>query len=431
MPEHIPTDPNPTLSNLSGLEGVYGDQLKEDQSQLADVNQDIANIPQFTEQEPRINPNGVMATMPFLIGLAALGGSFAGVHAKTMLSATNGMTKGLIQGNQKAYEDAHERYQESYRRYIDKHQQQLQIYNEMRQVYKGRVDADLRALEIARKATGDQTKVDQNALHGWQWEQEQAAKLKDAEEKKRHDMATEPGASTPGTGKAPVGFEWDPEKPGALRPIKGGPKDPSAPGVAGAREAVFIGRMTTSANEALKDVSNIVKLPISSETGIFGSVEQGKTLTDSPKAALANTMTSQESQLYQVMAAGVQRNLASIEAVGLMPSGSLTHQMDAVIFRPGDTGITKLSKLAQIRQIAEGALEIIVSNPRVSSSEKDKVHQIIDGYRKAIPWTNEDVIQLQQSSNPRATIQDFMGAEMGGAQSLNIEDLVKKYGKPQ
>lgn len=192
MPEPIPAaDPNPTLSNLSGLEGVYGDQLKEDQSALADVNHDIANVPQFTEQEPRINPNGVMATMPFLVGLAALGGSFAGVHAKTMLSATNGMTKGLIQGNQKAYHDARERYQDSYQRYIDKHRQQLQIYNEMRQVYKGRVDADLRALEIARKATGDQTKVDQNALHGWQWEQENARKLEETEERQRHNRATE------------------------------------------------------------------------------------------------------------------------------------------------------------------------------------------------------------------------------------------------
>lgn len=216
MPNPItPPESNPTLSNLSGMAEPYQQQLEQDQDSLAGVNQDISKIPDFTEQQPQINRNGVMATAPILIGLAALGGGLAKVHAKTMLNATNGMMKGLIQGNQKAYEDARVQYDDRYQKYLDKYKTQLQIFNEMRQVYKGRVDADLRALEIARKATGDQTKVDANSVKQWQWEQDHTSKLENAEEARRHNMATESNTSVVNTERQrhDVAIE---NKPGAV-----------------------------------------------------------------------------------------------------------------------------------------------------------------------------------------------------------------------
>ncbi|HKS76671.1 MAG TPA: hypothetical protein VJQ82_25880, partial [Terriglobales bacterium] len=150
------------------------------------VSQDLASIPQFDPAKeeagaPQINRNGVMATMPMLIGLAALGGKVAGVHPKIMLGAVNGMTKGLIQGNEKAYQDAKQKYDDAYQRYMDKYKQQMAIYKEMQQVYKGQVNADLKALEISLRATGYQGKVDQETLKAWQWTQDHSVKLEKAE----------------------------------------------------------------------------------------------------------------------------------------------------------------------------------------------------------------------------------------------------------
>ncbi|MBF9666383.1 hypothetical protein IAI38_11655, partial [Streptococcus pseudopneumoniae] len=85
-------------------------------------------------------------------------------------------------------------------------------------------------------------------------------------------------------------------------------------------------------------------------------------ILDATKEVLANKLTSQEVQSYNVMSTGFQRALASIEAAGLMPTGQLTHQMDAVIFKEGDTNFTKLQKLAQTRQIVEEGLETALSN---------------------------------------------------------------------
>lgn len=191
-----PPDLQGALSQISGNGTNALQSLQEDQAKLEGSNQDLANIPAFdpnAEQQsaPQINRNGVMATMPMLIGLAALGGKVAGIHPRVMLNSVNGMTKGLIQGNQQYYTDAKAKYDDAYQKYMDKYKQQFQIYKEMQQVYKGQVNADLKALEISLRATGYQGKVDQETLKAWQWTQDHTLKLQNAEETKRSHMANE------------------------------------------------------------------------------------------------------------------------------------------------------------------------------------------------------------------------------------------------
>lgn len=197
-----PPDLTGALSQISGSGAGALQNLQEDQSKLEGVNQDLAATPSFDQQPPQINRNGVMSTMPMLIGLAALGGKVAGIHPKVMLNSVNGMTKGLIQGNEKAYTDAKAKYDEAYQRYIDKYKQQVQIYKEMQQVYKGQVNADLKALEISLRATGYQGKVDQETLKAWQWTQDHTMKLESAEESKRYHMASEDALRTAAGAKA-------------------------------------------------------------------------------------------------------------------------------------------------------------------------------------------------------------------------------------
>lgn len=176
---------DPALASIGSMAGPLQGQLQDDTQSLEGLNSDVKSLPQFEGQEPLPNQQGMMSSMPLLIGLATVGGKLAGVHAKTMLEGINGMTKGTIQGNQQAYTEAKQRYDDSYTRWLDKHKAMLQVYNEMRQVYKGRVDADLRALEIARKAVGDDAKIDEHSVKNWQWEQDYARKLE--EDKRKQD----------------------------------------------------------------------------------------------------------------------------------------------------------------------------------------------------------------------------------------------------
>ena len=91
-----------------------------------------------------------------------------------------------------------------------------------------------------------------------------------------------------------------------------------------------------------------------------------------------------------------------------MPTGQLTHQMDAVIFKEGDTNFTKLQKLAQTRQIVEAGLETTVSNPRIPKETREHAQSIIDSIRKSVPFTQQDLLRLDtlQQTNPNVTLKD-------------------------
>jgi hypothetical protein len=207
--------------------------------------------------------------------------------------------------------------------------------------------------------------------------------------------------------KAPSGYQWKDGSKTELEPIKGGPHDPASQhGQMGAREAVFLNRTLTSANEAVRDLENIVRLPTTVSSGIFGGRKQGPGLFDATKEVLANEMTPDEVRSYNIRAAGFHRSLAGIESAGLAPSGQLSNQMDQVIIKQGDTQFNKLEKFAQTRQIVEAGLETTMSNPKLSDDQRTHAQQIIDSIRKAVPFTMADLDKLHgmQEGAPNATL---------------------------
>lgn len=180
--------------------------------------------------------------------------------------------------------------------------------------------------------------------------------------------------------------------------------------LAGGRESTQINRVVMAGNQASKDLDNIAQLPLTVSRGIFGGRKQGPSLFEAAKETLTTTMTTQEVQTYNVMATGFQRSLAAIEAIGLAPTNALVQQMDAVILKEGDTNLTKMQKLAQIRQIIEAGMETTLSNPRVPSETKQHIQGIVDRVRTAVPYTQRDMLKLMQmqQNNPNATLNDVL-----------------------
>lgn len=144
----------------------------------------------FSQPQPEQN-TGIMSTAPYLIALTALGGKAAGVHATTMLGATNGMMQGLIKGSQQRYQDEKKKYDDAYQKWLDKWTQQQKLYTEMRQVYKGRIDADVKALEMTFKMMGMNEKVDMDTFKKFIQAGTYADKLKNTNEKIDHDRNIE------------------------------------------------------------------------------------------------------------------------------------------------------------------------------------------------------------------------------------------------
>lgn len=181
-------------------------------------------------------------------------------------------------------------------------------------------------------------------------------------------------------------------------------------GAMGARESVFNQRMLSAANQAAKDLSNVAQMPVTISGGWLAGRKQGASLTEAVKEQLALKVTTQDQQIYNTMATGFQRNLAQIESAGLAPPNSLTQQMNQILLQENDTNLTKLSKLAQIRQIIEAGLDTQLSNPRLSESEKAFARKILSDVHKAVPFTQQDVLNLQRDSGQKGQpMQDMMG----------------------
>jgi hypothetical protein len=174
----------------------------------------------------------------------------------------------------------------------------------------------------------------------------------------------------------------------------------------GSREGIFVNRILIAANEATKDLANIARLPIQSDTGFFGGRKQGPGLLDAGKESLTKAMTTQEVQSYQVRSTGLQRSMAAIEAAGLAPGGVLSTQMEAVQAHNGDSQQTRMEKLAQTRQIIDAGLETTLANPKLSDQQRTHINEIVASLHKSIPFTLADIDKLGklQEVDPNTTM---------------------------
>lgn len=188
--------------------------------------------------------------------------------------------------------------------------------------------------------------------------------------------------------------------------------------LAGGRESAQNNRVLSGGNQVAAALKNIVELPISgASTGIFGERGHPKGLFEAGKETLANQMTTQEVNDYKIMATGIERSLAAIEAAGLATTGSLTNQMAGVVWREGWTNFSKLRALAETKQIVEKGLEVQLANPRVPEETKALVRKVIKDVNDAVPFSNADLTRLQkeQGVDPKITLADVVKKKEQGA----------------
>jgi hypothetical protein len=414
-------------STYGPLEASTGAAAGQAQQQYQ---QTVAGAPQPPQQqffdlpEPQDHMQEIQKVAPFLFAMAALGGKMTGASGMAMLGGLTGMQKGLVQGDQQAYDQARQKYEDTYKKWSEEQRAKMETYQMYLQAYQPRIDAAKIAWEKAEKIHDDVSQLKAKAQGDATTWARIGTEVTNANAKldsdkvnkafKAWQMARANSRDAQDNVKVPAGYEKDPDNPGRVRPIPGGPKDPDAAsaGGLGQRAEVMFQRVANAGNEAVAAAENIMELPISASKGWFSfSGEQPTSVLDATKNVLANKVTSQDAQSYKVMIAGVKRNLAAIEASGLAPAGSLTESMGAVEINEGDTYMTKLRKMAELRQIVEKGLETNLSNPRIPEPQKKMLKDVISRMQAAIPFTQHDVTALDHNKNPEVTIKDIAAAK--------------------
>jgi hypothetical protein len=108
----------------------------------------------FTEPTPQDHFGDLMAQAPIMMALGAIGGKFGNAHGVAMLQSTNAMMSGMIKGNDAAYAKAREDYDAKYQQYKEQSKTWLDVYKAYQTAYKGRIDADQRAIQGANASVG-------------------------------------------------------------------------------------------------------------------------------------------------------------------------------------------------------------------------------------------------------------------------------------
>jgi hypothetical protein len=196
--------------------------------------------------------------------------------------------------------------------------------------------------------------------------------------------------------------------------------NPNKPGAAGGalgnRAEVYFKRVAVAANEAAAAAQNIMELPSGSDSGWFAGRGHPNGLLGAAKESLVNAVTSQGVQDYNTIVPGIARSLATIETGGLATNGSLTGSMDSLTLKAGDSEITKMRKMAELRQIVEKGMEPNLVDPKIPEVQKEQIRGIITQIQTAIPFTHHDITVLQKSDNPNQTMADVVKARgIGGS----------------
>ena len=249
-----------------------------------------------------------------------------------------------------------------------------------------------------------------------------------------------------GNPKAPAGFQWalNPDGTPVLDangrqtqvPISGGAKDPNAPAAMGSRESAIFQRALNAGALGTKAIANVARGSMGQSGGIAGiGASPGHSVLQSTVDSLRNKLSPEEVQQYMVMNTGLARNLAAVESSGMVSPGTFSDQIgQGTTLRAGDTENTKLTRLAETRQILETGFNTMLSNPRVPESQKAYIRDHIAEVQQAIPFSVEDVQALNKA--PAGTsLQDLITSKGlrkgGGAGALSDDDLVKRYANPK
>lgn len=212
----------------------------------------------------------------------------------------------------------------------------------------------------------------------------------------------------------PAGWERDPADPTRVRPIPGGPNDPSTDKPMGAREASFFNRIVGSANATRYDLKNIMSLPSGASVGVLGTgvgASPGTGLFEATGGNLRALVAPTEVRQYNTMLGGMNRALSFIEGQGLAGSNTLAASYDNLTLRPTDTVGDKMMKIAQVKQTVIAGIEPQLVSNRVPQAQKAYIQDLINDLNETIPFEVEDVIRFQNASqnNPTLTMGEAIG----------------------
>jgi hypothetical protein len=203
----------------------------------------------------------------------------------------------------------------------------------------------------------------------------------------------------------------------SLRPEKGG-------GTSGDKFG-FGDIIATNLNEAVGTIANIVNLPHDVTGGIF----QGRNtsgLLMAPLGVLAQELTDEDVQRYNKEIKNFGKFASRVVSGGRVVPASVQKDFeDQFVISKGDSPLSVLTSLAQMRQTLERATEVKLKSSSTDPGLKTLYQDGLDVIRKSIPFTVNDVNTFANQRDKKKTFSQMFeeygfrspSAATGAAQS--------------
>jgi hypothetical protein len=195
---------------------------------------------------------------------------------------------------------------------------------------------------------------------------------------------------------------------------------------AGSRDAYgFNEIVTTAANEASASIKNIVNMNPDVSTGLFGGRQSTNPFT-APLDAMTNAITSEDVQRYNVEIANFGKFIAQLQKGGRSVTNyDIAQASQQFAIRMGDSPLTVLTKLAQMRQSAERAIDVRLASPKTPESLKEILRQNKEEITDSIPFTVNDVNSFANKQKGSQTFTDYIKDFQGqSSQSSNSDGSI-------
>lgn len=198
---------------------------------------------------------------------------------------------------------------------------------------------------------------------------------------------------------------------------------------ASSREARYSDVTAIAANEAKTAIQNIAQMPFNVSAGFFGAKRNENGLFDAPLNALKNNLTKESTASYN----------AEIDNIGafyarLIGGGVSVNQADVDKFtnqfriREGESAMTALTRLAQMRQAFERAAEVKLKSKATPTEQIPMWEQAVEDVKQAIPITVSEVNAYRNQKNPSKTFLQFIQETKGKSQKLDVKQEAEKAG---
>jgi hypothetical protein len=180
-------------------------------------------------------------------------------------------------------------------------------------------------------------------------------------------------------------------------------------------------------------------MPFTSSTGVFGSgvgqATSSESLWGAPIAVLKNSVTNDNVQRYNTEISNIGKYFATLNTGGIAATAGAQKQFESQFsIKEGDTELTRLTKLAQMRQTFERVADIKLKSKATPEEQREDWNLWLQQIKESVPITVNDVNKIANSKNPQQTMAQAMGKAKLQANPANpVKEgttSVSKSGKP-